>query len=480
LNEAVTGASGLEAARDAVSHWAWREAFELYAAADAAEPLGADDLNNMAECAWWIGKMRHCIALRERAYAAYVKDGNPRRAAHIAVDLADHHGDLGELGESQTWINKASRLLEAQSEGPEHGWLNLGLAMLRRNEGDLGAALIFAREAATIGGRQGDKDLFALGLAFTGIGTAFTGDPERGLPMVEEATQGAVNGDLGPRATGSIYCMMIAVNAQLADWQTAGHWSEAATNWCNRQAINGFPGVCRVHRAEIMRLRGAFAEAEEEARVATAELASFNLEFTALAFRELGEVRVKMGELEAAEEAFRQANEMGLSAQPGLALLSLARGRPQAAATQLRRTLADTYLGPLDRAKILPAQVEAALVLGDVELARTAAAELEKIASMHIGSPALKATADAAAASVALAEGNLEGAQEAAQHARKLFDEIDLCYESARASVLLGQVHQARGEVEAARSELTAALTTFDNIGAVPDSTRTKELVAAL
>src|SRR3712207_2212198 len=84
---------------------------------------------------------------------------------------------------------------------------------------------------------------------------------------VEQATQGAVAGELGARATGWIYCMMIAVNAQVADWQTPGHWTEAAVNWCNRHSINGFPGVCRVLRAEILRLRGAFSEAEEEARV---------------------------------------------------------------------------------------------------------------------------------------------------------------------------------------------------------------------
>ena len=53
----------LDDARDAASKYAWREAFDLFAAADAVEPLGPEDLEPMAECAWWIGKMRHCIAL---------------------------------------------------------------------------------------------------------------------------------------------------------------------------------------------------------------------------------------------------------------------------------------------------------------------------------------------------------------------------------------------------------------------------------
>jgi tetratricopeptide (TPR) repeat protein len=466
-------------ARAAVAHYEWREAFDLFAAADAVSPLDPDCLDQMAECAWWIGRMRHCIALRERAHTTYLKLGDATRAGAVAASIAEHYGDLGELADAEAWIQKASRMLEDVPEGVEHGWLALSRGMACRNVGDLEGALSFAEQAEAIGARYQDKDLFAIGLAFSGICIAWSEDVDRGLPMLVEAVQGAVNGELGPKATGSIYCMTIAMHAQLADWESAGRWSEAATNWCNRQAINGFPGICRVHRAEIMRLRGAFSEAEEEARLATGELASFNLGFTALAFRELGEVRVKMGELDAAEEAFRQASELGASPQPGMALLLVERGRPEAAATALRRALADTFLGPLDRAKLLPAQVDVAVRLGDGDVARAAAAELDGIAQTHTA-PALRATADAAAAAVSLMDGALDEADRAALRARALFDEIDLAHESARVSVLLGRIRLAQGDRERALKELETALATFDRIGAVPDASRTRELVAAL
>ena len=474
------GVLGVETAREAAARYAWQEAFDLFAAADAASPLEPDDLDLMAECAWWIGKMRHCIALRERAHAGYIKAGNVRRAARVAIELADHRGALYEVDDAMAWIQKATRTLEGEPEGAEHGWLQLELGIFQRDKGDLAAAGGFAAAAAAIGARYADKDLFAVGHALHGCALTFTGDPERGLPMVEEATQGAVAGELGPRATGWIYCMMISVNAQLADWQTAGHWTEAAVNWCNRQSINGFPGVCRVHRAEILRLRGAFSEAEEEAKVATTELASFNLMFAALAFAELGEVRVKMGDLDGAEEAFRQASEMGASPQPGLSLVLLQRGRPQAAATALRRALAHTGLSPLDRAKLLPAQLEVALTLGDMEVARAAVAELDTIADTHPASPALRATADAAAAAVALVDGTLGEAAQAATRARALFDEIDLSYESARTSLLLGRIYQAKGNADLARAEMTTALTKLESIGAVPAATQARQLLAAL
>ena len=475
----MTELSAVPEAREAASRYAWREAFDLLAAADAAAPLEADALELMAECAWWIGKMRHCIALRERAYTAYRKQADPRRAARVALDLTEHHSDLGEVGDASAWLQNASRLLDDQPEGAERGWLSLGRALLASDEGDLDAAVRYAEEAARLGEGYGDPDLLAMSLAFRGVGLVFSGDSERGLRLVEEATQPAVAGELGARATGTIYCLMITVNAQVADWERAGRWTEAAKRWCDRQAISGFPGVCRVHRAEILRLRGFLSEAEEEAQVATKELGSFNLMFSALAFRELGEVRLKMGDLDAAEDAFRQAAEMGVTPQPGTALALVERGRVQAAATGLRRTLAGKGMGALERAKLLPTQLEIALMLDDLPTARAAAQELAEIAADH-RTPALRATADAGAAGVLLAEGALADAERAARAARAVFTKINLSYEAARVSQVLGRIHLARGEPELACAEHRAALETFERIGAVLDARRARALLVEL
>lgn len=465
-------------ASDAASRYAWREAFDLFASADAVAPLEPEQLDQMAECAWWIGKMHHCMALRERAYREYVKRDEPRNAARVALDLAQHHGDLGEEGDAMAWLQNATRLLEPEPEGAEHGWLHLALAIVLHAQGEDDTVGEHAELASEIGGRHGDKDLFALGHAMHGISLVAGGaDAERGLAMVEEATEGAVSGELGARATGMIYCLMISVNAQLADWQSAGHWTEAATRWCDRQAINGFPGICRVHRAEILRLRGSLRDAEEEARAATVELGSFNLMFSALAFRELGEVRLKMGDLDAAEEAFRQAAEMGVTPQPGLAQAMVQRGHPAQAATGLRRILSSNGIGPLERAKMLPTQLEIALSMGDLETARAAADELATIAGQH-PTPAMRATAAAGAAAVLLVEGRLDEAAMGADRAHALFAEIDLTYEAARSAELLGRIHHAQGDVTGARDEEAGALATYEQIGAVVDAERARALLA--
>ncbi len=468
----------LASARDAVSRWAWREAFDLFAAADATEPLDPDDLERMAECAWWIGKMRHCIALRERAHAGHLKDGSTSSAARVACKLANHHSDLREYSTSAAWIQKAERLLENEPESTEHGWLKLSQAFFGPPANDWGRVVRGAAEAAQIGARYQDKNLFALAHAIQGLAMTFDGDVEPGVGLIEEATVGAVNGELRPYETGAIYCMMITTHAHTADWQKAGHWTEAAKNWCDRQAINGFPGICRVHRAEVMRLRGDLSVAEEEARTASVELASFNVTFTALAFKELGEVRLKMGDLDTAEDAFRQAQELGVTPQPGLTEALVQRGKTQAAGASIRRALADRSLIPLDRAKLLPTQIEVALLLGDVENARSAAAELGEIATAN-GRPALRAAAASAAAAVGLAEGEVERATRDAEQARELYREVDLPFEEARVTLLLGEILQAAGDVERATAEIDAALATFDAVGAVPDAIRARELLAA-
>ena len=86
--------------------------------------------------------------------------------------------------------------------------------------------------------------------------------------------------------------------------------------------------------------------------------------------------------------------------------------------------------------------------------------------------------ADAGAAAVRLATGALPEAEGAARNARALFERVDLLYEAARMSLLLGQIHRAQGDAERAREELAAALSTFTTIGAVPDANRARDLLA--
>jgi class 3 adenylate cyclase len=245
--------------------------------------------------------------------------------------------------------------------------------------------------------------------------------------------------------------------------------------------VAGFPGACRIHRAEIMRLRGEWPQAEEQAVQACEELQDYNRFVTSGGFYEIGEIRRRRGDFAAAEEAYRKASELGRDPQPGLALLRLAQGKVDAASTAIRRTLASESVDPLGRARRLPAEIEIALAAGEIRRAREAADELEEIADRYrLGdrrSPSLEGTVNLARGQIGLAEHDWAGAESALRAARETWDKVGAPYETAHARLLLGLVYRGQGDEDGAKEELTAAKTTFERLGAALDFQRAAELL---
>jgi tetratricopeptide (TPR) repeat protein len=309
----------------------------------------------------------------------------PRVSLRLALEYADRLDSAVWNG----WLQRASRLLADEPESVEHGWLELCLVRSAFERGDIEDVERHAVAAQEIGARLDDRDLQAFGLALQGGIMVMHTQLEQGLSLVDEATLAAVGGELTPYVAGNIYCLTIGICRSVADYRRASEWTEAAAKWCEREAITAFPGVCRVQRAEIMRLRGSYAEAEDEASKARTELEAFGrLPQAGAGANEVGEVRLRRGDLDGAEEAFEQAHRLGNDAQPGIALLRLARGQVDAARSSIGIALSDTG-DPFDRARLLPGRVEIALAAYDVAEAREAAEELGRTAAA-IGAPMLR------------------------------------------------------------------------------------------
>jgi class 3 adenylate cyclase len=469
--------SPLQSGRAAAARHAWREAYGLLQEADGAGDLTPDDLSALGEAAWWLGRLEESIAVRQRAYAAYLAQGDKRTAAVMALTLANDHWGKLDHSMGAGWFGKGERLLADEPECAEQGWLSMMNSFAALQAGNYAETLVSADETLDIGTRFGDRDLQAFGLVLKGCALVALGNVHEGLPLLDEATVAAVSGELRPYSTGMIYCVAITATSKLSDYSRSGQWTEASKRWCDRQSIAGFPGICRVHRAEIMRLRGFWSEAEQEARRALSELEPFNLMLAAEGFYELGEVRLRMGDLDGAQEAFRQAHQLGHDPQPGLALVRLAQGNVKAARSSLHRALDDRDTEDrLHRMKLLPAQVEVELAAGDIEAARVAVTEMDEITATYSGD-VFQALALWARGALQLAEGDNASAVRTSRQSWRLWTKADLPYEAARARLTLGVALRADGDEDGAQLEIGAARSSFEKLGATLDLRRALELL---
>jgi class 3 adenylate cyclase len=468
----------LEDARAAAARQAWKAAFAAYGVIEP-EKLEATDLERFAEAAWWSGKLDDAIALRERAYAAYVAAGDTHGAARMALTLNWDYSGRGSFAIAGGWFATGERLLEGLPESPEHGLLMLFRSLTALfAEGDLQHAVELFEQAYEIAGRVGDRDVQMLALSGKGRALIKMGEAEKGLSLLDEATACAMCGDLRAHSAGLVYCITISSCTDLGDYRRAAEWTEAANRWCDKLDVTGFPGACRIHRAEVLRLRGDWPAAEAQAIAATEELQDFDRHITAMGHYEIGEIRRRRGDFAGAEEAFRVSNEMGRDPQPGLSLLRLAEGKVDAAVSGVARALQETS-DPLSRLRALPAQVEIAIAARDIKTARAAADEAEAIVdSYKIGNKravAFDATIHVARGQILLAEKDWSAAVSALQRARNEWQEVGAPYETARARMLLGTAYERSGDEHAGVAELEGALAAFERLGARVDEARVKE-----
>ncbi len=456
---------------------AWAEAYEELRALDPSV-LAPQDLEGLADAAWWLSRMQESTAARQRAYAGYAAAGDDRRSGFVATRLCIEHFLRGEPAVGAGWLMRARRHLEHLEDGVEQGFLSTAQARIELTKGDLDDAMTHARRATEIGQRNGHRDLIAMGIHLEGLVLIATGRVPEGMALLDEAMTSVVARELSDYFTGAVYCNVLEACLELADVRRAGEWSEASRAWCESlPAGSPYPGLCRVNRAEVADLQGAWMEAEIEALRASEELLSFNPMAAAWALYEAGEIRRRLGDVPGAENAFARAHELGFEPQPGLALLRLAQGKVDAAVTGIRMALGGPGGGRLRRARLLAAQVDVALAAGDLDTARQATCDLEGTAR-DFDTPALDAAAATARGAVRLAEGDVPGALDALRHASSVWQAVRLPYEGARARMLYAVALRAAGASEDALLELRAALSVFERLGAATDAARAAELLA--
>jgi DNA-binding CsgD family transcriptional regulator len=213
-------------------------------------------------------------------------------------------------------------------------------------------------------------------------------------------------------------------------WLDAMHEAQRACEQCSEPPVHPAAGEAFYQQAEVYRLRGDFAQAED---------------------------------------AYRQASQFGRDPYPGLAQLRLAQGQADAAATAIR--LALDASAKQKRPRVLPPYVEIMLAVHDLPAARAAADELATIA-VEIDVPFLHAVAAHATGAVLLAAQDARGALTSLRRAWALWRELDAPYEMARARTLVAVACRSLGDIDGANLELDAARQLFSQLGAAVELAR--------
>jgi len=463
------------AARDAVARAAWADAYASFRDVDGSS-LSGSDLEAFADAAWWGSKLAESLELRQRAYAAYVAEGDDLAAAACAAHLSIEHFVRNEPAIGMGFLKRTERHMEGRSDCVELGYLALLHAAIGRFTGDAGTAIERAERAIAIGQRYGDANLVGMSIHLEGLALIDVGRIAEGMAMLDEAMALVIAGELDAYFTGIVYCAVISACLELNDLGRAAEWSDASRPWYEALPPNSpFPGMCRVNRAEVASLRGALPEAEAEARGAVTQLLEVDPGLAAPAFHQLGEILRRSGDHGGAEQAFIRALELGVDPQPGLALLRMRQGKPDAAMTALRLTLTAEHQ-PARRARLLGALTEIAVATGAIDEARSAVDELWTLTDDAI--PAFEATIAGAAGRVQLADGDSAEALASLRRAVTIWQELRLPYETAHTRIAFAEALRAAGDEDGARAAFLSARSTFEELGATADAAEAGALAA--
>lgn len=454
----------------------WKETYAELLKADQEQALAPKELETLALSAYLTGRDAQSFQILERAHQCYLGQRKTEPAVRCAFWLGLILMHAGERARSSGWMARAERLLndEARPDCAERGLLLIPAALGELAGGRAASAQKLFEMAAITGERFCDANLIALARLGHGQSMIEQGDIANGLKLLDETMIIVETEEVFPVVNGIIYCAVIETCRKVWDLKRAQEWTSAFTRWCDTQPdIVPFRGQCLVCRTEIIQFHGEWRQALGEISEACEQLAGMSA--AGDAYYRKGELHRLLGEFTEAEDCYRDAAKWGRKPQPGLALLRLAQGQNEAAATSMRNILTEAK-DIKTRAWLLPEFVHIMIAVDRIKEAREASSELCDVSS-EMGAPYLCAMSSYCQGAVSLAEGGAQPALVHLQQALTLWDTLHLPYESARTRELKGLAYRDLIDKDNADAELAAAKWIFEQLSAKPDLERINRLL---
>ncbi|WP_405216438.1 LuxR C-terminal-related transcriptional regulator [Agrococcus sp. Ld7] len=466
-------AARIEAGRRCGASGDWEGALAHLRAAHELAPLDADDLCTMAQAAWMAGRLAESIPLSEDAYRQLRESGSHTHAAMAALRLSLLWFTRGEVTLGTAWQGRARRVLAQLPDGPAHAYLAYLDAAASALEGSPESAREHVERIGDLARRFPEPAVEALSLAVAGMAAVRLGETKQGFALLDEAMLPVIAEAVPAEWAGDIYCTIIHLCHQLADFRRMAEWTEATERWCSRfRSESIYSGVCRVHRLELRWAHGDWQGAEQLVERESGALADGEPWVAGEGFYQLGEMRRVRGDVDGARRAYRQASETGIDPQPGAALLELDVGNLPGAARMIDVALAEH--GGIARIRLLRAATEVALAGGAIDAAELYAQELVASADLH-DTDGFRAWSLHAVGMVALARGDAEQALAALRRAHHAFQQTQQPFECARVLALLARGHELLGDAERAASARDRAAQLLRDLGVTAGSASAHE-----
>jgi DNA-binding NarL/FixJ family response regulator len=453
-------------ARAAYDRRRYADAYCGLVAAREGVGIPDDDLERLADAAWWLGRVSECLALTEELHAHYVEQGYIDRAALQAIELAGMFFLRGEPALGSGWLSRARKLIAEQPRGASHAMLMYVDLSGALEEQQLDVAATGARELQQLGRELGDPTYVSLGLLVEGQAEIRRGDLRGGFGLLDEAMLPVLADTVTPEFAGKIYCAIILICEDLADLPRAREWTAVTERWLESfsDAVM-FQGVCRAHRVHLLATDGDWDRAEAEAQQVVVELAEANNPAIAEVAYQVGETHRLRGHADDARAAYDRAAVRGRDPQPGAARLELGSGHTKKAWAAVTAAVAASSASAFRCAPMLRAQVEIGLAAGHLAGAMAAYERLRRTSETY-PTPGFRAWADQAQGAVLIARGDPTAALAPLQAAAAAYHRMQAPYDAACVELLLAQAHRQRGDEGEAETHGDAAAALFARLGA--------------